>query len=264
VLCLVSFTFFFSFNAGRVAMALELAAETRKEDGCIFYDFLQVRGSAEPGTFRIVEKWASLPHLQAHAATDHFTRLVPAMDAVSTTVSFAKGVDALGDLTVPPAPPGLVDFIGTCAPRRARILVMYDSSTLCTTKMAELVAAGARLLDRTEVRLRRVGGQVNHWDKPGVMLGPDPECTFADVSWADGVACGTPTNLGCVSWRMKKFWDDFSQQGGWGTSDGKVGCSFSSQGGHAGGGELVCMAMNNIMLNFGFSVFGVTDYISFK
>ena len=46
--------------------------------------------------------------------------------------------------------------------------------------------------------------------------------------------------------------------------DGKIACSFSSQGGNAGGGELANMAMNVILMNFGFTVFGITDYVSFK
>jgi NAD(P)H dehydrogenase (quinone) len=77
-------------------------------------------------------------------------------------------------------------------------------------------------------------------------------------------AVGSPTNLGCVSWRMKRFWDEMSQAGYWPKLDGRVGCSFSSVGGSGGGAELVCMAMNAIMMNFGFSCFGVTDYVSFK
>jgi NAD(P)H dehydrogenase (quinone) len=132
--------------------------------------------------------------------------------------------------------------------------------------MAALIAEGcAQIGGAVEVRLRCVPGSVNHWDKPGCRDEvADGEATFADVGWADGIACGTPTNLGCVSWRMKKFWDDLSQSGMWSAIDGKVGVSFSSQGGDGGGAELVCMAMNHIMINFGFSVIGITDYVSFK
>ena len=48
--------------------------------------------------------------------------------------------------------------------------------------------------------------------------------------WADGLAVGTPTNLGGISWRMKKFWDDWAADN-WNKVDGKMCCTFSSQGG---------------------------------
>lgn len=176
------------------------------------------------------------------------------MDAIGSTVSITTYADALPTATrVDPT---------------TKLLVLYDSSTSCTRKMAAIIAQGcAQIGGAVEVRLRCVPGSVNHWDKPGCRGegGSDGVvATFADVGWADGIACGTPTNLGCVSWRMKKFWDDLSQSGLWAAIDGKVGVSFSSQGGDGGGGELVCMAMNHILLNFGFAVIGVTDYVSFK
>ena len=74
-------------------------------------------------------------------------------------------------------------------------------------------------MSHTEVRLRVVPGTVNFYDKQTesgdreIHQG-DEYATFDDLYWADGIACGTPTNLGGISWRMKKFWDDFSQSGG--------------------------------------------------
>ncbi|MDO8349134.1 MAG: flavodoxin family protein, partial [Planctomycetota bacterium] len=57
--------------------------------------------------------------------------------------------------------------------------------------MAELVAEGAGRIADTEVRLRSVD-----------------EATPEDVFWCDGLAVGSPTNLGLMSWRMKRFWDE--------------------------------------------------------
>uniref|UniRef100_A0A7S4C2Z4 ABM domain-containing protein n=1 Tax=Chrysotila carterae TaxID=13221 RepID=A0A7S4C2Z4_CHRCT len=225
-------------------MANELAEATWKEDGCLQYEF--VRGDAD--TFIIVEKWTSMTHLEAHFATPHFVKLVPAMDAISTTVSIDKCSDALAV---------------NRAPRTTRILVLFDSNSTSTQQMAELVAEGARQLNHMDVRIRCVPGPDNHWDCKDVRQAYIP-ANFGDVLWADGVACGSPTNLGCISWRMKKFWDDMSQAGFWSRLDGKIGCSFSSVGGEAGGAELVNMAMNSIMMNYGFACFGVTDYVSFK
>eukprot|EP00614_Pseudopedinella_elastica_P009637 CAMPEP_0172606372 /NCGR_PEP_ID=MMETSP1068-20121228/26570_1 /TAXON_ID=35684 /ORGANISM="Pseudopedinella elastica, Strain CCMP716" /LENGTH=322 /DNA_ID=CAMNT_0013409055 /DNA_START=185 /DNA_END=1153 /DNA_ORIENTATION=+ len=195
-----------------------------------------------------------MAHLEAHFATEHFKRLVPLMDDISESVSITTFKNAIAAERIDPV---------------VKVLVLYDSSTSCTRKMAAIVAEGAKQLGQVEVRLRFVPGDLNGWDADGCRGGAGAneggrEAVFEDVEWADAVACGTPTNLGCVSWRMKKFWDDLSQSGLWNTLDGKVGCSFSSQGGDAGGGELVCMAMNAVLMNFGFAVFGVTDYVSFK
>jgi NAD(P)H dehydrogenase (quinone) len=57
---------------------------------------------------------------------------------------------------------------------------------------------------------------------------------------------------------MKKFWEDLLPD--WQKIDGRIGCAFSSQGGWGGGAELTCQTLLTIMMNFGFLVFGVTDY----
>jgi NAD(P)H dehydrogenase (quinone) len=124
-----------------------------------------------------------------------------------------------------------------------KILVLYDSATGNTARMAELVAEGARTIGETEVRLRSVDDA-------------KPE----DVEWCDGLAVGSPTNMGVLSWKMKQFWD--VQMGGlWMKVDGKIACAFSSAGGWGGGMELACQSLLTVLINFGFLVFGVTDYV---
>jgi len=44
--------------------------------------------------------------------------------------------------------------------------------------------------------------------------------------------------------------------------DGKIACAFSSAGGWGGGMELACQSILTVLMNFGFLVFGVTDYAS--
>lgn len=51
------------------AAALEMMTETRKEDGCIVYEFSQVIGSET--RFRVYEEWQSEDHLKAHFQTPH-------------------------------------------------------------------------------------------------------------------------------------------------------------------------------------------------
>ncbi len=133
----------------------------------------------------------------------------------------------------------------------AKILVLYHSKDGSTEKMARYVAEGAvslrdvsesRPTVYVEVRLRSVD-----------------EVEREDIYWCDGLALGSPTHLGTVSARMKEFWEGLLPD--WQKLDGKIGCAFSSEGGWGGGAELTCQALMTIMLNYGFLVFGITDYV---
>lgn len=124
----------------------------------------------------------------------------------------------------------------------SNILVMYHSEGGATKKMAELVAEGAEGVEGAEVRLKSV-----------------EEVSADDVRWCDGVACGSPTYLGIVSWQMKRWWDEHVR-GLWGKVGGKVGCAFSSAGGWGGGAELTCRSILDMLINYGFMVFGLPDY----
>jgi len=50
-------------------VVLKLAADSRKEEGCVSYDVLQ--NTAEPHVFLLVEEWTSNAHLGAHNLTPH-------------------------------------------------------------------------------------------------------------------------------------------------------------------------------------------------
>lgn len=127
-----------------------------------------------------------------------------------------------------------------------RILVLFDSKTGNVARMAELVAEGANSVADTEVRIRSVA-----------------EATSDDVVWCDGLAVGSPTNMGILSWRMKRFWDETMREQ-WMKVDGRIACAFSSAGGWGGGMELACQSLLTVLMNFGFLVFGVTDYSGHK
>jgi NAD(P)H dehydrogenase (quinone) len=70
------------------------------------------------------------------------------------------------------------------------ILVLYHSNTGNTEQMARLVAEGASKISGSVVRLKTVA-----------------DASAEDVIWCEGIALGSPTNLGLLSWEMKKFWD---------------------------------------------------------
>ena len=71
--------------------------------------------------------------------------------------------------------------------------------------------------------------------------------------WAEGIAVGSPTNMGVLSWRMKEFWDE-DMGPHWMKIDGKIGCAFSSAGGWGGGMELACQSVLTVLMTFGFLV----------
>jgi NAD(P)H dehydrogenase (quinone) len=125
-----------------------------------------------------------------------------------------------------------------------KVLVLFDSATGHTSRMAELVAEGAARVADTEIRLLDI-----------------ERATAGDIAWCDGIAVGTPTNMGVLSWKMKRFWDETAVDL-WGKIDGKIGCAFSSSGGIGGGSEIACMSVLTILMNFGLLVFGVTDYVT--
>jgi len=126
------------------------------------------------------------------------------------------------------------------------ILVLYDSKTGNTRRMAELVAFGAGRRELNQVRLLSID-----------------EATKDDILWCSGIAVGSPTCMGILSWKMKKFWDDMGKEL-WGKIDGKIGCAFSFSGGWGGGAEISCMSILTVLMNYGFLVFGVTNYVADK
>jgi len=60
---------------------------------------------------------------------------------------------------------------------------------------------------------------------------------------------------------MKRWWD-VTVQPLWPKVEGKIGCAFTSSGGLAGGGELTCLALQIVLMNYGFLVFGIPDYVA--
>ena len=85
-----------------------------------------------------------------------------------------------------------------------KVLVLYDSASGNTAKMAELVAVCAGGIAGIEVRLRKVD-----------------DASADDVLWCDGLALGSPTNMGVLSWKMKRFWDE-PMAPHWMKVDGKI------------------------------------------
>lgn len=124
-----------------------------------------------------------------------------------------------------------------------KILVLYDTQSGNTRCMAEAVAEGAGSLAGAEVTLKAV-----------------EEAHARDLFEHDGIAVGSPTWCGQMTWKLKKFFDESTCV--WGKVEDKVGCAFSTSGGQGGGNEMACLSILSVMLNYGMLVFGVTEYSS--
>lgn len=122
-----------------------------------------------------------------------------------------------------------------------KVLVLYYSKDGNTEKMANYVGEGVKQIPGTELRIKSIS-----------------KASREDILWCDGLALGSPTFLGTIAAEMKTFWEDMLPD--WQKIDGKIGCAFSSEGGWGGGAELTCQALMTVMINYGFLVFGVTDY----
>ena len=63
-----------------VSYAKEMVAETQKETGCIEYNlFMDDKDSSH---LVFIEEWESQEFLDIHSSSEHFSRLVPAIDGL--------------------------------------------------------------------------------------------------------------------------------------------------------------------------------------
>ena len=121
-----------------------------------------------------------------------------------------------------------------------RVLVVYDSRTGNTEKMALAVADGAR-----KVKGARV-----------VVLEVD-KAKMSDLVNSDAIILGSPTYYGNMSGKMKSFIDQTNRIHG--KLAGKVGGAFTSSGDTACGAETALLSMLEAMLINGMIIQGRHD-----
>ena len=88
-----------------------------------------------------------------------------------------------------------------------KILIIYDSRTGNTEKMAQAVAEGARQIKDATVNVKKVD-----------------ETDVSDLPKADAIVFGSPTYFGEMSGRLKAFIDESVKI--YGKLEGKVGAAF--------------------------------------
>jgi len=119
----------------------------------------------------------------------------------------------------------------------ARVLIVYDSKTGHTEKMASAVAEGARQVSGVDVVVKRVN-----------------KTDIEDLLSADGIIMGSPTYYGQMSAKLKALIDKSVKVHG--ELEGKVGAAFTSSGGTASGAETTLLSILEAMLVHGMIVQG--------
>ena len=139
----------------------------------------------------------------------------------------------------------------------ARVVVIYYSATGNVRTMAEHLSAGASEAG-AEVRTRRVAELA-----PSETVAENPRwqahlqsdttelATLDDLSWADGIALGSPTRFGGPAAQLKQFLDTTGRLWMADAFRDKVGTSFTSASTDHGGLEATVLAINNHFYHWG-------------
>jgi len=121
----------------------------------------------------------------------------------------------------------------------AKILIVYDSRTGHTEKMAFAVAEGAKQVKGVDVNVKKVN-----------------QTAIEDLFSADGII-GSPTYYGQMSAKLKALIDKSVKIHG--KLEGKVGAAFTSAGGTATGAETTLFSILQAMLVHGMIIQGYPD-----
>ena len=119
----------------------------------------------------------------------------------------------------------------------AKILVVYDSRSGNTKKMALAVAEGAKQVKGMNVTVKKAA-----------------QTSLEDLQAADGIIMGSPTYYGQMSAKLKALIDKSVTIHG--KLEGKVGAAFTSSGGTASGAETTLLSILQTMLVHGMIIQG--------
>jgi NAD(P)H dehydrogenase (quinone) len=118
----------------------------------------------------------------------------------------------------------------------AKVLVVYDSRTGNTEKMAQAVGQGV-IEANIEVELKKVG-----------------DTKLSDLEAADGIILGSPCHFGVMSGRLKELVDESAEI--LGKLSNKAGAAFSSSMSRGGGSETTVLSLIHAMLIHGMIIVG--------
>jgi len=125
-----------------------------------------------------------------------------------------------------------------------QILIAYHSDYGATEKMAQAIAAGAKVANPAATTICKQA----------------LETTPEDLVAADVIFFGTPVHMGAMAWQMKKLIDQGAKLWMEGALEGKIGGVFASGGGFGGAGggaEQVLISLHANFLQHGMHVVGL-------
>jgi NAD(P)H dehydrogenase (quinone) len=117
-----------------------------------------------------------------------------------------------------------------------KVAVIYYSATGNVHALAEALAEGAAKAG-ADVRLRRIGHE--------------PEPTLDDLTWADGLAFGTPTRFGAPAAQLKHLIDQTDGLWREGRLADKPVTAFTSAYNRHGGSEATILSLSNVFYHWG-------------
>jgi NAD(P)H dehydrogenase (quinone) len=118
-----------------------------------------------------------------------------------------------------------------------KVLIVFDSRSGNTEKMAWAVAEGVKQVQGVDVEVKKVDQTI-----------------LEDLLNADGIIMGSPTYYGQMSAKLKDLIDKSTEIHG--KLEGKVGAAFTSSGGTATGAETTLLSILQAMLIHGMIIQG--------
>ena len=142
----------------------------------------------------------------------------------------------------------------------SKILVLYYSSYGHVERLAQAVAEGARVVNGTQVTLKRVPETIPEAQAKaaGIKLDQQAEvATIDELASYDAIIFGTPTRFGDVAAQMRNFLDQTGGLWAKGALIGKLAGVFISTGTQHGGQETTLRAFHTTLLHHGMAIVGV-------
>ncbi|NND90273.1 MAG: NAD(P)H:quinone oxidoreductase [Granulosicoccus sp.] len=142
---------------------------------------------------------------------------------------------------------------------RARILIVYDSNSGNTYRMAQQIGRGVESVRQCTALLRAAPkvGERNSSRLPPVPDSGAPYAEVAELLECEGLIIGSPTHFGNMSASLKHFLDRTTPYWLGGKLSGKPAAAFTSTGSMHGGQEATLLGMMVPLLHHGMLICGL-------
>lgn len=140
-----------------------------------------------------------------------------------------------------------------------KILIVYDTNSGNTYRMAQLIGRGVESVPGCQAVLRCVPkvGDRSSTRLPEIPENGAPHAATADLSDCDGFIMGSPTHFGNMSASLKFFLDQSTEQWFAAALSGKPAAVFTSTGSLHGGQESTLLSMMIPLLHHGMLICGL-------